>query len=63
MGKKVPKEELDKQIEKMNNGLNNLEKGFLKDGDFLCGKNISFADLLAIEEVRNRAGGWGWGGW
>jgi len=50
-GKKVPKEQIDEEIEKMEKGLLNLEKGFLKDNDFLLGKDICFADLLCMNEL------------
>lgn len=50
-GKKVPKDQVDEELEKMEKGLGNIEKGFLKDNDFLCGSELSFADLLCMSEL------------
>lgn len=50
-GSPAPKDLLDKQVEKMTTGLNNIEKGFLKDKQFLTGSSLSFADALCITEL------------
>ncbi|XP_074146054.1 glutathione S-transferase theta-2B isoform X1 [Sminthopsis crassicaudata] len=47
----VPKEKVDRNIASMTQFLQHLEQKFLQDKPFLTGDHISFADLMALEEL------------
>ena len=42
---------MESDIEKMEETLDNIESYFLKDKPFLCGEDISIADLFGVNEV------------
>ncbi|XP_019619592.1 PREDICTED: glutathione S-transferase theta-1-like isoform X2 [Branchiostoma belcheri] len=50
-GQPLDKATLDKAESELNATLDMLQKMFLKDQPFLCGDNITIADLLAINEL------------
>ena len=45
-------ERINEQVETCNTAVEKFEKVFLKDKKFIIGKEISFADLLAVNEVK-----------
>ncbi|XP_072462941.1 glutathione S-transferase theta-2B-like [Notamacropus eugenii] len=47
----VPQEKVDRNIASMMQQLEHLEQKFLQDKPFLTGDQISFADLMALEEL------------
>ena len=47
-------EKLVKDYDNFDKILGVVEKTFLGDGDFLCGDEITIADICAISEVRNK---------
>ncbi|XP_056676504.1 glutathione S-transferase theta-2-like [Monodelphis domestica] len=47
----IPKEKADKNMAGMVQALQHLEQKFLQDKPFLTGDKISFADLMALEEL------------
>ncbi|CAH1233001.1 GSTT2B [Branchiostoma lanceolatum] len=50
-GKPVDKTTLDKAVSQLDNTLDMLQTMFLKDQPFLCGDNITIADLLAVSTL------------
>ena len=50
-GNPADKESVQADAENLTQGLGTIEKGFLKNNDFLCGNEISFADIMAVCEV------------
>ncbi|CAH1232997.1 GSTT2B [Branchiostoma lanceolatum] len=50
-GKPVDKTTLDKAVSQLDNTLDMLQTMFLKDQPFLCGDNITIADLLAVQQT------------
>ncbi|XP_044539557.1 glutathione S-transferase theta-2-like, partial [Gracilinanus agilis] len=47
----IPKEKVDKNMAAVVQSLQHLEQKFLQDKPFLTGDKISFADLMALEEL------------
>ncbi|XP_035665215.1 glutathione S-transferase theta-1-like [Branchiostoma floridae] len=50
-GKPLDKATLNKAVSELNNTLDMLQTMFLKNQQFLCGDNITIADLLAVNEL------------
>jgi len=49
-GKPVDEESLKTDVENLKQGLDLIEKSFLKNTDFLCGNEVSIADIMAVCE-------------
>ncbi|XP_041456399.1 glutathione S-transferase theta-1-like [Lytechinus variegatus] len=49
-GKPMDKEKVKTDAENLKQSLDKIEKGFLKDNNFLCGKEITIADIMAVCE-------------
>ncbi|XP_030847847.1 glutathione S-transferase theta-1-like [Strongylocentrotus purpuratus] len=49
-GKPVDQEKVKTDAENLKQSLDKIERSFLKDNDFLCGKEISIADIMAVCE-------------
>ncbi|XP_054775631.2 glutathione S-transferase theta-1-like [Lytechinus pictus] len=46
----MDKEKVKTDAENLKQSLDKIEKGFLKDKNFLCGKEITIADIMAVCE-------------